>query len=169
VSDDLRELIRRQYGEGIPVSGQYRTAAAASNPVANLPHATKPAIVWPLTLTLPWSTLISDNKKFRAVQRGDQAIMAINAGYREAAEKIQQLAKSKAAGAQPAAEPLQVTARVWFPDNGVRDMTNWSKLVFDAMKGAIYDDDRWLHDVRWIRMGVDVDQPRAEITITPLL
>jgi Holliday junction resolvase RusA-like endonuclease len=174
MSDDLRERIRAQYGEGIPVSGQYRTrdagkAARREETAGREETAARIRMVWPVTLHLPWSTLISDNKKFRAVQRGDQAIMAINAGYREAAERIRELAMSKAAGAQPAAEPLQVTARVWFPDNGVRDMTNWSKLVFDAMKGTVYEDDRWLHDVRWIRLGVDVDAPRAEITITPLL
>jgi hypothetical protein len=78
VSDDLRELIRRQYGEGIPVSGQYRTAAAASNPVANLPHATKPAIVWPLTLTLPWSTpeLLQGLQTVERLRDGDRMTRA---------------------------------------------------------------------------------------------
>jgi Holliday junction resolvase RusA-like endonuclease len=178
VSDDLRERIRAQYGDGIP-ERVFRTRGDIARPVElghfncageyKMPEQAKPAIAWPVTLHLPWSTLVSDNEKFRAMLRGDQAIMVIKRPYREASDRIHQLAMSKAAGAQPAAEPLQLVARVWFPDNNVRDMTNWSKLVFDALKGAVYEDDRWLHDVRWIRMGTDVDAPRAEITITPLL
>jgi Holliday junction resolvase RusA-like endonuclease len=36
------------------------------------------------------------------------------------------------------------------------------------MAGTIFEDDSQLHDVRWIRAGVDVDAPRCELTITPL-
>jgi hypothetical protein len=40
--------------------------------------------------------------------------------------------------------------------------------VHDALEGVVYTKDRWLDDVRWYRAGVDVDAPRAEITISPI-
>lgn len=172
--DEIRISLRRQGCPDVAIERTIRarhrvpSVGAPTRAVLEMPPRPRAAIVWPLTLRLPWSTLISDNDKHRAMLRGDQAIMVIRRPYRDAGERIHQLALSKVAGAQAAAEPLQVIARVWFPDNNVRDMTNWSKLVFDSLAGAVYENDRWLHDVRWIRMGVDVDQPRAEITISPM-
>jgi Holliday junction resolvase RusA-like endonuclease len=71
-------------------------------------------------------------------------------------------------GRPAAACPLRLEARVYVPDNRVHDVVNFSKCVHDALKGTVFTDDQWLHDVRWIRAGVDVDAPRCELTITPL-
>jgi hypothetical protein len=163
----LAELYRERTGQELVLDGSVPIATNDRQKPEPARNAT--AITWPVRLTLPWSTLISDNDKFRAMLRGDQAIMVIKRPYREAGERIHQLATSKLGGAQLAAEPLQAIARVWFPDNNVRDMTNWSKLVFDSLEGAVYENDRWLHRVIWERAGVDVDAPRAELTITPWL
>jgi Holliday junction resolvase RusA-like endonuclease len=56
------------------------------------------------------------------------------------------------------------------PDNHPRrhDAVNFAKCTHDALEKLVYTTDHWLYDVRWIRAGVDVDHPRAELTITPL-
>jgi Holliday junction resolvase RusA-like endonuclease len=158
----LAELYRQRTGRELVLDG---TVPAAPAPV---PALVRDAIAWPVTLTLPWSTLASDNVKHRAMLRGSQPAMVINRGYADAFEKIHDLATLRVNHAQPAAEPLALVARVWMPDNRVHDLTNSCKLVHDALEGAVYENDRWLHDVHWIRAGVDVDAPRAEITIRPL-
>lgn len=174
MSDDLRERIRAIYGDGIPVSGQFRTPACAVNKadVANrnreqIQH--REQIVWPVQLTLPWSTLVSDNEKHRPMLRGSQAIMVIKRPYAEAEKRIRGLATSKLGSAAPANHPVQIAAKVWVPDDRPHDQVNFAKLVHDSLEGVVYNNDRWIYRAVWERAGVDVDQPRAEITITPLL
>jgi Holliday junction resolvase RusA-like endonuclease len=127
---------------------------------------------WPLSLTIPWSCLISDNVKLRAAIRGTmehpRPTVVLTPEYRKARDRIGALARDRMGSAQPAAIPLKLEARVYVPDNRVHDVVNFSKAVHDAMKGSVFVDDQWLYDSRWIRAGVDVDAPRAEISIIPL-
>jgi len=117
-----------------------------------------------ITLRLPWSCLVSDNRKYGVL---DGKLIA-QKPYRAAKKAIHALAVEAMQGRAPADCPVSLTARVWMPDNRPHDLTNSCKLVHDAIEGAIVSNDRWLHDVRWIRAGVDVDAPRCELTITPL-
>lgn len=127
---------------------------------------------WPLSLTIPWSCLVSDNVKMRAAMRGTmehpKATVVLTTEYRKARDRIGALARDRMGSAKPAAIPLALVARVYVPDNRVHDVVNFSKAVHDALKGTVFVDDQWLYDARWIRAGVDVDAPRAEICISPL-
>jgi Holliday junction resolvase RusA-like endonuclease len=169
----IAELYRERTGQELVLDGvtQPRDLGhfnCAGRYVMPKEQPVRDAIAWPFTITLPWSCLVSDNVKHRAMLRGTQPAMVINRGYADAEEKIRTLAASRVVGCAPAAVPLALTARVWMPDNRVHDLTNSCKLVHDALEGAVYENDRWLYDVHWIRAGVDVDAPRAEITILPL-
>lgn len=130
-------------------------------------------IAWPVRILLPWSHLVSDNDKdvARLITRanGPAAIKVITREYAKAKEQIANLAKGKVGDAAAHAGPLALTVRVWVPDERIHDMTNFCKLVHDALEGVVYENDRWLYDVHWTRAGVDVDAPRAEITCSPLL
>lgn len=128
-------------------------------------------ITWPLALTLPWSALISDNRKYAVTTRGPkrQPVIILSEPYRAAKEKIKSVARAKVAGATPAELPLQLVARVWVPDNRPgHDVANFAKCTHDALEKLVYTSDRWLHRITWERVGVDVDHPRAEVTIMPL-
>lgn len=149
--------------------------AGASSPALAPSPAPQPiakAAEWPFRLSLPWSCLVSDNDKHRAQLRGTgpsaKAVMVITRSYATAEERIHALALQRMDGASPAAEPLALHARVWMPDERVHDLTNSCKLVHDALEGTVYQNDRWLYDVRWTRAGVDVDAPRCELMIWPL-
>lgn len=121
-----------------------------------------------IDLVVPWTALISDNLKFTAYLRGEKPAIKITKAYAEAKARIARLATDRMAGLPPADRPLALLARVWYPNNAHRDLTNWCKLVHDALNKVVYADDGLLHDVRWTRAGVDIDHPRAEIVLTLL-
>ncbi len=134
--------------------------------------APAPAIEWPLRLTLPWSLLVSDNERkepYLVLEGGKQhARMRLTKRYREAAAKIEQLVKAKLGDATPAAVPLELTARVFVPGGRLdADVVNFAKGVHDALEYCAGELAARLHAVHWIRAGVDVDAPRAEVNITP--
>lgn len=119
---------------------------------------------WPVSLRIPWSALVSDNAKYGVVN----GKLIAQKPYRAAKKAIASLAQDAMVGRLPAECPLSLHARVWMPDNRRHDLTNSCKIVHDALEGTIYTDDVWLHRVTWERAGVDVDAPRAELTISPL-
>jgi Holliday junction resolvase RusA-like endonuclease len=88
--------------------------------------------------------------------------------YAAAKEKIEQLARFKLAGATPAEQLLELTARVWVPGGRVgNDVANFGKGVHDALEKIVYRNDNQLRATHWLHAGVDVDAPRAEIILTP--
>jgi Holliday junction resolvase RusA-like endonuclease len=117
-----------------------------------------------IELRIPWSCLVSDNAKYGVL---DGKLIA-QKPYREAKKRIHALALEVMGDRPSFLQPVALVARVWMPDNRRHDLTNSCKLVHDALEDAVVEDDSQLHDVRWIRAGVDVDAPRAELTITPL-
>lgn len=162
-----------------PERGKGGDSVRSANPSRSTgPDTSSPdpaVITWPLQLTLPWSHLATDNRKHGAIirpvgaNRTPTPLLVMAAEYREAKTKIRKLARSVLSGAEPVSIPLQLVARVWIPDTTRKhDVVNFAKCTHDALQEAVYTDDTWLYDARWIRAGVDVDRPRAEITITPL-
>ena len=124
-------------------------------------------LLLPVRLRIPWSALVSDNDKYTVNPR-KRGSLILTPEYREAKRRIAALAVG-AMQDRPAAQcPLALVARVWLPNRRKHDVCNFSKCVHDALAGIVYQDDMWLHDMRWIRAGVDVDAPRCELTITPL-
>jgi hypothetical protein len=170
--DEMRNAARRQ---GIPDDLIERTLAArrgdqstAVVPVYEARHEPLdlPQIQWPVTLTLPWSSLISDNRKYGVIA----GKMLLTSDYRRAKGQIRELARSKLGGVEPVSVPLTLTARVWVPDEmRAHDTANFGKCTHDALEGIVYTRDRWLWRTTWEHAGCDVDAPRAEITIRPML
>jgi Holliday junction resolvase RusA-like endonuclease len=123
------------------------------------------AIAWPVRIRLPWSLLVSDNERNK-VRFGERQLSSQR--YRDAKKMIAARVREQLGDVEAAAIPLALEARVWLPDNRKHDTCNFAKAVHDALKGVVFVDDEWLYDTRWRRAGVDVDQPRAEITIIPI-
>ena len=166
--------------QGVPRDRAERAAAAQLAPARTTitpapAPSQRPAIVWPVRLTLPWSALCSDNVHERGslirLASGDVAPRKVlDARYKAARDKTRTIASAVIGDAVPIAAPLSLVARVWLPGGSHRnDAINFSKCCHDALQGIVYDNDRWLYRVTWERAGVDIDAPRAELTITPLL
>lgn len=130
-----------------------------------------PATTWPLRFVIPWSRLCTDNEKYAPTKdRNGQARIILTGRYRDCKAAVRALAREAMGGAPPLDVPLRLQGAVFFPDARTHavDATNCAKLVHDACESAVYVNDRQLYDARWYRAGVDVDRPRAEITITPM-
>lgn len=127
---------------------------------------------FPIRLTIPWSGLVSDNKKYApAYTRGGSPRLVLQHDYREAKKKAARIARTVMAGREPIdAVPLELYARVWVPDRRRgHDTANFAKCLCDALEGIVYANDEWLHRTVWERAGVDVDRPRAEVEIRPFV
>lgn len=166
------EIERGLIAAGVPKEQARRRALASG--ASPLPEHVITAAVWPIRFVLPWSALVSDNDKYAATltrsSTGTQfPRLLLTPRYRAAKAKAHVIARDAMSGAQPAACPLALVARVWVPDNRPgHDVSNFAKCCHDALEGAVVTKDEWLHDIRWMRVGVCVDQPRAEIEIRPL-
>ncbi len=127
-----------------------------------------PPIPWPVRLTIPWSHLVSDNRKF-IVAAGK---LVLSPQYRAAKAMMRAVAAAAIGGTglyEPANYPLALHAQVWVPDDTrAHDQANFAKATHDALEGVIYTKDRWLYRVVWERAGTDVDAPRCELVIAPL-
>jgi len=130
-----------------------------------------PPIPWPFKLRIPWTMLVSDNEITAAIVRG-HAVPLRTKKYREAKKALRKLAIQALGGHnryEPANYPVEVTAEIWVPDAiRVHDVTNMGKQILDALETVIYTKDHWAHRTHWLRMGVCVDAPRAELTLYPL-
>ncbi len=124
---------------------------------------------FPIRIVVPWSALVSDNDHYvPVVTAGGKAKLILDDKYREAKRKTRELAQQAMHGNVPIRTPLRLHVEVWVPDNRTHDSGNFMKCLKDAMALVVYRDDKLLHDERIIRMGVDVDRPRAELTIEPI-
>jgi hypothetical protein len=123
---------------------------------------------WPFRMVLPWSHLISDNRKYAPALRGGKPALILTVEYRAAKRLAGQAARRAWGEGSPYADGLlELTARVFFPnDYRKRDAHNFQKCAHDALKGIVIEDDDILVP-RWIPAGVDVDAPRAELTFNP--
>ncbi len=123
-------------------------------------------VTLPLTLTLPWSCLWSDNKRYSATIRNGAPLLVLSSGYREAKDRIQSIARCATCGASPELGPVILEARVAVPDHRRHDLSNFCKVVHDSLEGIVYANDSQITDLRWWKVGVDIDAPHALITIS---
>lgn len=117
----------------------------------------------PLHLVVSFDALESDNK--RTAPFGEAAKDA-RRKYREARARFRQQLRDQYDG-EPITVPVRIHALVWFPDLRARDVINYAKIIGDSLKGIVIADDRWTVARRNTQEagGVDVDNPRCEITI----
>lgn len=165
---EILGLVGRRNGKS-QVIGELVAASIA--PPAEAPPAA--AIAWPVRLLLPWSYLVSDNDRkepyVAQTPDGPRARMRLTARYAAGMQKIANVARATIGDAAAHEGPLSIDVRVWMPTGSARnDAINFSKIVHDALEGVVYRNDNLLHDTHWTRAGVDVDAPRAEVTITPI-
>jgi Holliday junction resolvase RusA-like endonuclease len=163
--DEMVRSLERDYG--LPRDRAEATARAQfgihePECVAAAP-TTRRELSLPVTISLPWSLLVSDNEKCEV--RGDKHML--KSRYRQAKATIPARVREQLGDVAPVGVPLALVARVYVPDNRSHDVCNFAKLVHDALQGVVYQNDSQLWDTRWIHSGVMVDAPRAEIIIAP--
>lgn len=130
-------------------------------------------VTLPFRLVVPWSLLCSDNDKEEPyIAHGKDGKMwprkRITVRYRTAKNAICDKAKLIVGESRPTIEPLSIRVEVWLPPARRNDAVNFAKVVGDSLEKVVYANDNQLHRSTWIRAGIDIDAPRAEITITPL-
>jgi Holliday junction resolvase RusA-like endonuclease len=131
-----------------------------------------PVLAYPIRLTLPWSHLVSDNRKYGATIRGGKPKLLITEEYRAAKAATQKKAREAMTvdghRFDPIGKPLAFTGRVFVPDARTHDVCNFAKCCLDSLEKIVVANDRWFYEVHWMRAGVDVDAPRAEIEVRPI-
>ena len=161
------EQIRRGLiAQGVPAEKASRALGSAfygnRQPQKQEPTlATAPA--GPVTLVLPWSCLISDNR-----HRGPVSSRADAAAYKLARTRAHAEAAEQWGPRAPFSGRIALVARIFLPNAQRRDVGNFAKCLKDALSGVAYADDVQVVDERWIRAAIDVDRPRAEVTIEEL-
>ena len=110
-------------------------------------------------LTLPWSALQTGNRFFGLASKA----------YRAAKAKAVAQIESQLPAITPVFPDgaVRIVVTLYMPNEHRRDVLNYAKLICDAMSSRVYRDDSQIHDAHFLRM-VDVDRPRADITIQPL-
>ncbi len=118
---------------------------------------------------LSWSSLLADNAKYSPAMRRGKPVMILTEDYRTAKDRARQAITAQLAGLDPLEGPVSLVGRFFEPNrHHRRDLSNYCKLVHDALTGLAYLDDSQIDDLRWIRAGVDIDAPRLELTIETL-
>jgi len=156
------EQIRRGLiAQGVPPE---KAARATMAPIAGHRSTTLAAApAGPVTLVLPWSCLISDNR-----HRGPVSSRADAAAYKLARTRAHAEAAEQWGPRAPFSGRIALVARIFLPNAQRRDVGNFAKCLKDALSGVAYADDVQVVDERWIRAAIDVDRPRAEILIEEL-
>jgi Holliday junction resolvase RusA-like endonuclease len=146
-----------------------------TTPASAQPAAQVTRLELPFSIVLPWSVLVSDDHRVMPIvdPKTGKASIRLTDEYRTARQTIQARLRERLGGGpispaplSPVAEPIELLARVWVPDNRVHDVPNFAKGVHDAMARQVFTNDAWIYRAVWERAGVDVDRPRAEITIS---
>jgi hypothetical protein len=165
--------IRARQGAGLPSAPPCATGQEPPGS-GRLPDA--PPHAGPVHVRIPYSRLVSDNDKYTIGMRDGKPRLVLTARYSEAKADIRAIARLRAdeAGALPSRplwpdQALTLVGRVYYPRSvGQLDPTNLCKITHDALETALYAKDAQLHRVTWEKAGVDIDAPRAELTIRPL-
>lgn len=161
---------------GVPREKAERTVRGEQRETVGYVAVVGPPLPLPIRVVLPWSVLISDNDKYGAaiINTSGKHVpkLLLTGRYRAAKETARKLARAAMTVDgylfTPLRNALQLNAKVWVPNNRPHDVANFAKLVCDALEKAVYVNDSQLHRVTWERAGVDVDRPRAELTIGPI-
>lgn len=161
-----REIVAAKFGA--PKTTMVVVDANEPAVTSGLMRVVGPQLDFPIRFELPWTALISENRRFLA--RGNRIFMTED--YKAARAKATAIARAAmtvdGTVFQPLAMPLCLTARVYVPDRRVHDVPNFAGAVHNALKKIVYVDDAWIYEARWIRVGVFQDRPRADIEIAPL-
>lgn len=120
-----------------------------------------------VTITLPWAYLVPDNVRHGLVGR----TIRLTARYRDAQQALHlaALAGWRAAGRRgPLEGPLAIDVLLVAPDRRRRDVSNYAKIIGDALAGVAWHDDAQIADARYRRGPVDPAAPCAVLTVRPM-
>ena len=120
----------------------------------------------PVSLALPWSSLLPDNRKYAS----NTGVVWTTKEYRAAkAKAVDAIRDQLPPDWSPIAVPVAFRLVLIEPNrHRRRDLLNYQKLICDALKGLVYADDSLIDDHHWTRGTPDIDRPRAEITVTTI-
>lgn len=172
--ENARRLAARQLGLNGIDKTRFERPAPAKAP-APAPEIQTPTIELPFRVTIPWSELCSDNEKsvpyIRRVRGGNvvpgqKRSPRYDASFRAIKKRARAIADDRLPIDGIA---LEMHARIFLPPARRNDAINFSKCTNDALEGVVYMNDNQLHRQTWERAGIDIDAPRAEITITRLI
>lgn len=125
-------------------------------------------------VTLPWSVLVPDNERARPTTRAGAfghrtPLLALTTRYKKAKGEARKLLKTDCGGLLPLSGRISIEATLYEPNaSRTRDVSNYAKLVHDAMSGIVYTDDGQIDDLHWRRGLPDIDRPRLELTVTEI-
>lgn len=118
-------------------------------------------------ITLPWSVLLHENHRLMPVRIKGKTRNILSPEYRQALAAASQLAAFQ--WTAPALKTsVGITVRLYEPDKRRRDVSNYLKLIQDALARIAFVDDSQIDDVHVMRGGLDRAKPRAEIEVREL-
>jgi len=153
------EQIRRGLiAQGVPPE---KAARAAMSPTSeHLSTALAAAPAGPVTLVLPWSCLISDNR-----HRGPVSSRTDAAAYKLARTRAHDLAREQWGSASVFTGPVSVGLVFTPPRLGKPDPVNLLKCLLDALVGVCYADDVQIYRLAVDRLAPSIDRPHVTITV----
>lgn len=163
------EIESQLIAKGVPREKARSLALTVTGGRAGPPREAMVPVAFPLHIVLPWTALVSDNRKYSpAAPNGSRGgKLLLRPEYREAKAKARNVARDAVGDGLPVAFPLRLVARVYVPNaRPGHDVANFAKCCHDALETVVYTNDEWLHRIVWERAGVDPDHPRCEIEIT---
>lgn len=118
-----------------------------------------------ITLSIPFHDLVSDNEKYIVAH----SRIILSKRYRTAKNTIAMLALMVPASKRPLVGKIKLEAVLFEPDlSRTRDPSNFAKLTHDSLQGVLYENDGQIDDLHYKRGGVDADNPRLELVLTPI-
>jgi Holliday junction resolvase RusA-like endonuclease len=118
-----------------------------------------------ISLHSPWVVLVRDNAR-HGLSRGR---IILTREYRDKLEAARLLVAFAMAGHSPLVCRVALVATFHEPDRSrKRDVTNYAKLLCDALVGRAIGDDSQIDDARYVRGAIDPKDPRVEVTIQAL-
>jgi Holliday junction resolvase RusA-like endonuclease len=127
--------------------------------------------VRPMPIVVPWQFCATANHRLMPVIRWfknkPKAMLITDPDYSVAKQGAEYHIRAQWKG-QPMTVPVELVARCWFPDNRKRDASNLAKMLGDSLTGIVLEDDSQIHRETYERSGISKENPRVEITITPM-
>lgn len=117
----------------------------------------------PITLTLPYPPA-TNNLYFSFVTKARKIIRVPTDRAKEFKRQVERICL--ASRIQPFVGEVGVELRVYRPRR-IGDLDGTFKVVFDSMKGFAFNDDKQIVRINAERFE-DKDNPRVEVTITPV-
>ena len=116
-------------------------------------------------IVIPFAALVPDNR--RLTPGNGRLILAKR--YRDARDGVHLIAKVAWKRHEIIGGAVMMECRFWLPVRRKRDMTNFSKILNDALSGVCYFDDEQITHYTMVKCGVDKAKPRVELTLWPYL